>query len=163
MTIYMYIKKIYQNGMNGKKKARHLLRMSGFFYSIKNVCFSCESNNRNHTKGDVIMKSEAKRIAEMITVHIFLSKIGGQPFVYDGGIRCIYKNNVMDVAFIDDNIITIHNAHKLDNGYRVFDSVIVDTNTTFSIDEIIEKCEKNPLRPLQMERIKEAIDHGLPF
>ena len=109
------------------------------------------------------MKSEAKRIAEMITVHIFLSKIGGQPFVYDGGIRCIYKNNVMDVAFIDDNIITIHNAHKLDNGYRVFDSVVVDTNTTFSIDEIIEKCEKNPLRPLQMERIKEAIDHGLPF
>ena len=137
--------------------------MSGFFYSIKNVCFGCEYKHKTHTQGDVVMKSEAKRIAEMITVHIFLSKIGGQPFIYDGGVRCIYKNNVMDVAFIDDNIITIHNAHKLDNGYRVFDSVVVDTNTTFSIDEIIEKCEKNPLRPLQMERIKEAIDHGLPF
>lgn len=109
------------------------------------------------------MKSEAKRIAEMITVHIFLSKIGGQPFIHDGGIRCIYKNNTMDVAFIDGNIITIHNAHKLSNGHRVFDSVVIDINTTFSIDEIIEKCDKNPLRKLQIERIQEAIEQGLPF
>ena len=109
------------------------------------------------------MKSESRKIREIITVHIFLSKIGGQPFIHDGGIRCIYKNNTMDVAFIDGNIITIHNAHKLSNGHRVFDSVVIDINTTFSIDEIIEKCDKNPLRKRQIETIQEAIEQGLPF
>ena len=109
------------------------------------------------------MKSESKKIAEIINVHIFLSKIGGQPFIYDGGVRCIYKNNTMDVAFIDGNIITIHNAHKLSNGHRVFDSVVIDINTTFSIDEIIEKCDKNPLRKRQIETIQEAIEQWLPF
>ena len=51
----MYIKKIYQDGMNGKKKARHNLHVSGYFYLRKNVCFSCEVEHeqlKNHALYD---------------------------------------------------------------------------------------------------------------